>query len=745
MSQIIGIDVGFTNCRVAVMEGDRPVVIPNRDGADETPSAVAFTDNHEAVVGLEARRRAHSSPHRVVRGVKRLLGCGVGAAPCSDRPNFHPYVSHTGGGNRARIEIDGRAYAPSEFLAVVLARARATASRYLEESTDQAVLSVPACFSDAQRQATKEAADIAGLEVRRLVSEPTATALNYGYRDRENATIAVADLGGGVFDVSILEVHGGVFEVLSTAGADDLGGWDFDVAVLGHLANEFERTTGRPVTDDPVAIQRLRTAAERARCELSGRSRTYLDLPRLADGPEGPLHLSTSLTRSVLESIVEHLVERLDGPCRRALAGADRTPTDIDTLLLAGGVTRMPAVRGRLENLFGRAADPTLDPTDAVARGTAIQAGILAGAVDEFMLLDVTPMHLGIRVDDDGFVPIIRRNTAIPAEETEVFTTRRDGQSSVTLEVLQGNSDRASDNLVLETFDLTGIPRAEAGAQRIEVTFAIDADGMVEISAAAVQSDARRREDVEASSHRSESSTVDASEAEAADQRGSGPDADRPDMGLDEGDHLGDSLTGITTVEKSDDSKPEDERGSAADRDASPQDDDSADTRSQKIESLRESAASRINRTIENLEDPEDREAAQAYFNRGFEAYNNHDYPNALRYLEKAHRFDEEDPLFKTFYAYVTFLLSPDAADRAKELLREALWADDPQPDPDAHFFLARILKAEDHYKLARRHFRKTLDIDPNRREAERELRACEENEDDETYTGKLLGDLFGS
>jgi molecular chaperone DnaK len=742
MSQIIGIDVGFTNCRVAVMEGDEPVVIPNRDGAAQTPSAVAFTDQHEAVVGLEACRRAHSSPARVVRGVKRLLGRGIESAVPSEWRGLRPYVSRTDDGDADRIEIDGRAYAPSEFLAVLLARARASAARYLEESVDQAVLSVPACFSDAQRQATKEAADIAGLEVRRLVNEPTATALTHGYRGAENATLAVADLGGGVFDVSILEIHDGVFEVLSTAGADDLGGREYDLAVLDHLADQFERATGGQVTDDPIALQRLLTAAERARCELSERSRTYVDIPRLLAGPDGPLHLSTSVSRSSLESIVGHLVERLDGPCRRALAGADRSPAEVDTLLLAGGMTRMPAVRRRLENLFGRAPDPTLDPTDAVARGAAIQAGILAGQVDEFMLLDVTPMHLGVRVDDDVFVPIIRRNTAIPAEQTEVFTTRRDGQSSVTLEVRQGNSDRASDNLLLEKLDLTGVARAEAGAPRIEVTFAIDADGVVEISAHEVQADSRQQLAFESSADTTTSRELDAV-----------PGGDQGDVGArepeaDGADQLGGSLTGITTVEETDDAEPGDDGDDsdpAADRAAPERSDDSSDTRRRKIESLRESAASRINRTIENLEDPEDREAAQAYFNRGFEAYNNHDYPNALRYLEKAHRFDEKDPLFKTFYAYVMFLLNPDAADQAKELLREALWADDPQPDPDAHFFLARILKAEDHYKLARRHFRKTLDIDPNRTTAERELRACEENEDDETYAGKLLGDLFGS
>lgn len=757
MGQVIGIDLGTTYSRVAVMEGDRPVIVPNEDGARETPSAVGFTDDHRAFVGLRARRRTVVAPDRSIVDLKRLLGRRIDEALADAPPALYPYLAADDDG--AHIEVDGRRYAPHEFSAVLLAELRGIAEAHLDESVEEAVITVPAFFTDAQRHATKEAAEIAGLEVRRFIHEPTAAALTYGYLGGGDATIAVFDLGGGTFDISILDLHDGVFEVRSTAGHKDLGGRDFDLAVAAHLAEKFQSQTGRRVSDDPVALQRLMAAAERARCELSTLTRTYLEVPRLADGPDGPADLSTALSRTTLESLVDDLVDKLNGPCRHVLGEADLAPSEIDEVFLVGGLTRMPAVRRRVEQLFAQAPNTDFEPTDMVARGAAIQAGILSGRLDEFILLDVTPMNLGIRIDEDDFSTIIPRNTALPTRETKVFTTTDDDQSVVTIEVLQGNSDRASDNTLLGMFSLTGIPEAEAGSPRIEVTFELDADGLVDISARDLETDAEQSMTVE--SHRGRSGEAfRPSENPGAERTGdpnSAVETEKIDLDVDEfgevGDEwLSDRSTSVTTVvdEESDaaeatDSPPE----PGAEPSASS--DDESNERRRKIESLRESAASRINRKIENLEDADDPDVAQGYFNHGYEEFKDHNHPNAMRYFEKAYEFDPDNALYKTFYGYVRFLLNPETADDSKQLLREALWADDPQPDPDAHFFLGRILKADDHYRLARRHFQKALDLDPKRKEAEREIHLCKQREDPEEEqdaesaidTGQLLSDFF--
>ena len=483
MKRIIGIDLGTTNSCVAVIDNNEPVVIPNSEGARTTPSMVGFADGDERFVGQQAKRQAIINPTRTVFGVKRLLGKKFEDDEISRIRDFLPYkvVPHSSGD--AWVELNGQTFSPQELAAFVLSKMKSAAEDYHGEEVTEAVITVPAYFDDNQRHATKEAGKIAGLEVRRIINEPTAAALAFGFQRREQGCFAVFDLGGGTFDISILELRGGTFRVLATAGDNALGGEDFDRVILRHMLEVFHEETGIDISTDKMALQRLKEAAENAKCELSSIRETNINLPFLAVDDNGPQHLSMTLNRSKVNDLVAELIDRLEGPCRDAVQEAGIQMNEITEVLLVGGMTRMPLVQEKVESIFGRKPHKGVNPDEVVAIGAAIQSGILGGEVREIVLLDVTPLNLGIRVAGDGVSTLIPRNTAIPTRATKLFTTTEDNQEFVQVNVVQGDSGKASENTHLGQFTLSGIPRGPAGKARIEVSFEIDTDGLVNVSA----------------------------------------------------------------------------------------------------------------------------------------------------------------------------------------------------------------------------------------------------------------------
>lgn len=483
MSKIIGIDLGTTNSCVAVIEGGEPLVLPNSEGARTTPSIVGFTEGDERFVGQQAKRQAIVNPERTVYDIKRLIGQKFTSSVVGHYRKSLPFdvIEHTNGD--AWVAVNDQTYSPQEVSAMILSKMKQTAEDYFGEEITEAVITVPAYFDDAQRQATKDAGTIAGLTVRRIINEPTAAALAYGFNKEKDSTLIVFDLGGGTFDVSVVQLRGGVFEVLSTHGDNNLGGEDFDRAILDFLLERFRSETSIDVSEDKMALQRLKEAAENAKCELSTLTETNINLPFLAVDNAGPRHLSLTLSRSQLNDLVYDLVERLEEPCQIALRDAGLSVSNIDDVLLVGGMTRMPLVQEKVEEIFGRKPHKGVNPDEVVAIGAAIQSGILGGEVREVILLDVTPMSLGIRVADNRFSPIIPKNTSIPTRASKRFTTTEDNQEIVTIDVLQGDSDRANDNKLLGMFHLTGIPPSQAGIPRIKVSFEIDTDGIVNVTA----------------------------------------------------------------------------------------------------------------------------------------------------------------------------------------------------------------------------------------------------------------------
>ena len=487
MGKVIGIDLGTTNSCVAVIDGGEPVVIPNSEGSRTTPSMVGFTDGDERFVGLQAKRQAIINADRTVYGVKRVMGRKY-RSDATERLKEHlPYRIIENVNGDAWISINGKNYSPQEISAQILRKMKSTAEDFFGEEIVEAVITVPAYFDDAQRQATKDAGKIAGLTVRRIINEPTAAALAYGFHNRQDATVVVFDLGGGTFDVSLLNLKDGVFEVVATSGDNDLGGDDFDRVVLNHLIRKFEEESGVDVSDDKMALQRLREAAESAKCELSTLSETNINLPFLAVDDSGPRHFSMTFARSLLNDLCYDLVDRLEGPCKQVLDDSGIKAQSINEIILVGGMTRMPLVQEKVVEIFGRQPNKSVNPDEVVSIGAAIQSGIIDGEIKEVVLLDVTPMTLGIRVENDGFSPVIPKNTSIPTRVSKTFTTTRDEQELVTVAVHQGESKRASRNRLLGLFNLTGIRASQAGVPRIEVTFDIDTDGIVNVTAVDTQ------------------------------------------------------------------------------------------------------------------------------------------------------------------------------------------------------------------------------------------------------------------
>jgi len=483
MSKVIGIDLGTTNSCVAVMEGGEPKVIPNAEGGRTTPSVVAFTDSGERLVGQIAKRQAITNPLNTVFAVKRLIGRKYEDPEVQRDLKILPYKIVRADNGDAAIEIRGRVYSPAEISAMILAKMKQTAEEYLGEKVTDAVVTVPAYFNDAQRQATKDAGRIAGLNVLRIINEPTAASLAYGLDKKKDERIAVFDLGGGTFDISILEIGEGVFEVKSTNGDTHLGGEDFDQRIMDYLADEFKRDQGIDLRNDKMALQRLKEAAEKAKMELSTSLETEVNLPFITADASGPKHLLIKLTRAKLEALVEDLIEKLEGPCRQALKDANLSPKDIGEVILVGGMTRMPRVQEKVREIFGKEPHKGVNPDEVVAIGAAIQAGVLKGEVKDVLLLDVTPLSLGIETLGGVFTKIIERNTTIPTRKSQIFSTATDNQTAVTIHVLQGEREMAADNKTLGKFELFGIPPAPRGVPQIEVTFDIDANGIVHVSA----------------------------------------------------------------------------------------------------------------------------------------------------------------------------------------------------------------------------------------------------------------------
>jgi molecular chaperone DnaK len=484
MAKVIGIDLGTTNSCVAVMDGGKPRVLENAEGSNTTPSIVAFTDDAERLVGLPAKRQAVTNPTGTLFAIKRLIGRRFEDPMVEKDKKLVPYKIVKGPNGDAWVEVNGKQYSPQQISAFILQKMKETAEAKLGETVTQAVITVPAYFNDAQRQATKDAGKIAGLEVLRIINEPTAAALAYGLdKKKEAKTIAVYDLGGGTFDISILEIGDGVFEVKSTNGDTFLGGEDFDMKLVTYLADEFKKTSGIDLRNDKLALQRLKEAAEKAKIELSSSAQTEINLPFITADASGPKHLTMKLTRAKLESLVEDLIERTKGPCMQALKDAGLKAAEIDEVVLVGGMTRMPKVQQTVKELFGKEPHKGVNPDEVVAVGAAIQAGVLKGEVKDVLLLDVTPLSLGIETLGGVFTRLIDRNTTIPTKKSQVFSTAEDGQTAVTIRVSQGEREMAADNKLLGQFDLVGIPPAPRGVPQIEVTFDIDANGIVHVSA----------------------------------------------------------------------------------------------------------------------------------------------------------------------------------------------------------------------------------------------------------------------
>jgi molecular chaperone DnaK len=483
MGKIIGIDLGTTNSCVAVMEGGEPKVIANLEGNRTTPSVVAFADNSERLVGQVAKRQAVTNPTRTLYAVKRLIGRKFKDAEVQKSISISPFEIVEGTNGSVSIKVEDKVYRPAEISAMVLGNMKQTAEEYLGEEVTDAVITVPAYFNDSQRQATKDAGKIAGLNVQRIINEPTAASLAYGLDKKTEEKIAVFDLGGGTFDVSILEIGDGVFEVKSTNGDTFLGGEDFDMRVVSWLADEFKRDQGVDLRNDKMALQRLKEEAEKAKMALSTTVETDINLPFITADASGPKHLNTKLSRSKFESLVEDLVERTVQPCRTALKDAGLNPSDIDEIILVGGMTRMPMVQTQVEEIFGKAPNKGVNPDEVVAIGAAIQGGVLQGDVKDVLLLDVTPLSLGIETLGSVTTKLIEKNTTVPTKKSQVFSTAADNQPAVSIHVLQGEREMAPDNKTIGRFELTDIPPAPRGVPQIEVTFDLDANGILHVSA----------------------------------------------------------------------------------------------------------------------------------------------------------------------------------------------------------------------------------------------------------------------
>jgi molecular chaperone DnaK len=483
MGKVIGIDLGTTNSCVAVLEGGSPVVIPNSEGGRTTPSVVAMNDSGERLVGQRAQRQAITNPENTIFAVKRLIGRRFSDPEVQKAGEVLPYNIDKGDNDAAHVLLGGESRSPAEISSWILQKMKQTAEDYLGESVTDAVITVPAYFNDSQRQATKDAGQIAGLNVQRIINEPTAAALAYGLEKSGDHKIVVFDLGGGTFDVSVLELGSSVFEVKSTNGDTYLGGEDFDQVVIDYLCDEFKKDQGIDLRSDKMALQRLKEAAEKAKCELSSSQETDINLPFITADQSGPKHLNIKLTRSKLEALCAPLLERLDGPCRTALSDAGLSASDIDEVVLVGGMIRMPAVQERVQQIFGKEPHKGVNPDEVVALGAAIQGGVLAGDVKDVLLLDVTPLSLGIETLGGVFTKLIEKNTTIPTQKANVFSTAEDNQPAVSIKVFQGEREIALHNKLLGEFDLQGIPPAPRGVPQVEVKFDIDADGILHVSA----------------------------------------------------------------------------------------------------------------------------------------------------------------------------------------------------------------------------------------------------------------------